>query len=55
MNKLEALDYLIENEARSDEWAAAGMYSAVREIINSKDIDFAKEYLDKLIEEAYNF
>ena len=55
MNKLEALRYLIDNESYTDEWSGAGMYHAVREVVDSKDDSFDEEFLNELLENAENF
>lgn len=54
MTKIEALEYLVQNETCFDEWSEAGMYVAVRDIIKSEKETFEKDYLDELLEEARN-
>ena len=55
MNKLEALNYLIDNfnPPYLDEWIEAGQAHILREIIKSDFITFDNEYLDNLLKEAY--
>lgn len=55
MNKLEALNYMIDNSKSYDEWSEAGLGNAMVDIIKSSDEYFEKEYLDELIEKAYNY
>lgn len=55
MNKLEAIEYLVQNEICSDEWAEAGMYTAISTIIKSEESFFTQEYLDVLLKEASEF
>lgn len=52
MNKIEALEYLVQN---NDEWTVAGMYTALFKIIKSDDSFFTQEYLDVLLKEASEF
>jgi len=54
MKKIEAIEYLVANNVYQDEWSGAGMYHAVEDIIESKDVDFSKEYLDELLKKAEN-
>ena len=54
-SKLEAIEYLVQNERCYNEWACAGMYDAVSEIINSNENEFSEEYLIKLLDKADNF
>jgi hypothetical protein len=56
-NKMEAIEYLIENNRASTEWQEAGMFDAIRTIIKTKydKAYFTKETLNKFLEEAYNY
>jgi hypothetical protein len=54
MNKLEALNYIIDNSDHSNEWVGAALYDSLSKIIKSKEEKFTKEYLDILIETAEN-
>lgn len=55
MNKLEALNYLVENARYYDEWSGAGMYHAVENVIKSEEEDFSEDFLNQLLDEAENF
>ena len=55
MNKIEALKYLIEFDVSSDEWSEAGMYHAVKDVIESEEVKFSTEELDILLERAAEF
>jgi hypothetical protein len=55
MNKIEALEYLVQNNEYHDEWTGAGMYTALSNIINSDESFFTQEYLDVLLKEASEF
>lgn len=58
--KLDALKYLVENieyviKTKSyDEMLEANAWEALRDIINSNQEIFNKDYLDKLLEKAKN-
>lgn len=56
MNKMEALKYLIDtNTSYTDEWTEAGMYHALKDIIESKKEEFEKEELDVLLQNAEHY
>lgn len=55
MNKLEALNYMVDNDKSYDEWSEAGLANVLSDIIKSSEIHFEKEYLDKLLEKAYKY
>lgn len=55
MNKIEALNYVVDNASVSDEWAGAGLYDVLCEIIKSESDDFEEDYLKDLIERGENF
>ena len=55
MNKIEALEYLVQNNEYHDEWSGAGMYHALETIIKSEESFFTQEYLDVLLKEASEF
>lgn len=54
MNKIDALNYLVDNAARSHEWEEAGMAYAYSRVIKSEDEEFSEEFLDSLITQAEN-
>lgn len=55
MTKEKAIEYLIANEICSSEWAEAGMYHAIKEVVLSKATCFTKRYLDSLLKTAGEF
>lgn len=55
MNKMEALKYLIKHRMDYGEWGEAGMYHALKEVIESEKEEFTKEELNKLLYDAENF
>jgi len=55
MNRMEALNYLVDNRTDFDEWSGAGMMDALVEVIKSEYDSFTKEYLDQLLEKASDF
>ena len=54
MNKLEALNYLVDNHNSYDEWSEDGLKHDLCDIIKSGEEKFTKEYLDNLLEKAQN-
>ncbi len=54
MNKLEAIEYLFENDKYTNEWTGAGMWEAVREVLGTKE-PITKKWLDELLKTAENF
>ena len=55
MNKIEALEYLVENNVYNDEWSGTGMFSILRDVIRSNAETFEKIDLEILLEKARNF
>jgi len=55
MNKIKALEYLVENSVYEDEWSGVGMYNAVEQVIKSTGTDFDTLYLDILLQGAKDF
>jgi hypothetical protein len=57
VTKLEAIKYLVKNDESGNEWQEAGMWVAVRKVINfpSEHHVFTVDDLKKLIEEAMNY
>lgn len=54
--KMQALKYLVANEVAYSEWSEAGMYNAVRKVIQAPDDQlFSKRELDDLILEAKDY
>jgi len=54
MNKIEALEYLVENNVYN-EWSGTGMFSILRDVIRSNAETFEKIDLEILLEKARNF
>ena len=56
LSKFSAVKYIIKNEVYSDEWSGAGMYEALRTLVNNKTkLRFSTEYLNELLENAKKF
>lgn len=54
--KIGAINYLVKNSVYTDEWSGAGMYEAIKEIVDApKGSRFKKEYLKILLDKASNF
>jgi hypothetical protein len=53
MDKLEAIKYLIEHEFNGDEWQEAGMYHAIKEVIEFKGF-ISNNHLDRLLKQVEN-
>lgn len=54
MTKLEALEYLVENEWNTSEWKGASMYLGCRKIIASSKTSFTKDELDEILRKVKN-
>lgn len=54
LNKIQALEYLVDNEVHTSEWKGAAMYIRCRKIIKSDKQYFNICELDKIIEEIKN-
>lgn len=52
LNKLQAIEYLVEHNCHQDEWSGCGMYLKIEEIVKSTNTTFERSYLDRLIEAA---
>lgn len=52
MDRLQAIEYLNKNEVYTDEWSGAGMWEAVREIMDMEDGEITKEVCDELLKKA---
>jgi hypothetical protein len=55
MTKIQALQYLVDNSVYGNEWQGAGMWEAVRSIMENTNDDWAKETLDMLLKRAEDF
>ncbi len=54
--KIGAITYLVKNSVYTNEWTGAGMYEAIREVVESpKGTRFKKEYLNTLLAQAKVF
>lgn len=54
MNKIEALEYLVENEIHTSEWKATAMYLTCKKIITSPKTFFTKYELDEMLKYVKN-
>ena len=54
MTKLEAIEYLVENELHTSEWKGAAMYLGCRKIITSSKTSFTKDELDEILRKVKN-
>lgn len=54
MTKMEALEYLVENELHTSEWKGAAMYLGCRKIITSSNSSFTKDELDEILRKVKN-
>lgn len=54
MNKLKAIEAVVKNGSRCSEWAEAGLYNLVCEIIKSKETNFDSRILIEKIKQAEN-
>ena len=52
LSKIQALEYLVENEIHTSEWKGAKMYLKCAEIITSTKTYFTKHDLDKMLKDV---